>query len=225
VIEIGEDGSTVVHNRPVAAALERRRAGSGFLESSLRPRFDVTSVSSGHPEPLSSFQPLSFSTRTSTPLERTHSVSPVEFVNEEPPRQPRAAAPRAPRRAPPDIARSLQGAAAEVRLSPTLLEAVAWAESRFNQQAVSRRGARGVMQLMPGTAADLGVDANDLDANIKGGARYLKRMLELFDGDLELALAAYNAGPNAVRRHNGVPPYAETRAYVARVMNYLAAHT
>lgn len=150
------------------------------------------------------------------------SVVPVSF--QAPHRIPLpAAAPISPRRPPPPVAEALQRAAQDVALSPTLLEAVAWAESRFNHEAVSHRGARGVMQLMPGTAADLGVDASDLDANVIGGARYLKRMLDLFDGDLELALAAYNAGPSAVRRYGGVPPYRETRAYVARVMNYLAA--
>jgi soluble lytic murein transglycosylase-like protein len=127
-------------------------------------------------------------------------------------------------RAPTHIAPSLDQAGDEVALSPLLLEAVAWAESRFNPNAVSSRGAQGVMQLMPDTAAELGVDPGDPDANVRGGARYLRQMLELFDGDIELALAAYNAGPAAVRRYGGVPPFPETRAYVASVFDYMAAH-
>lgn len=134
-------------------------------------------------------------------------------------------APAAPaiRHAP--VAQALNDAGAGVELSPLLLEAVAWAESRFNTQARSSAGAIGVMQLMPGTAAALGVDPHDPTANIHGGARYLRQMLIMFDGDIERALAAYNAGPAAVRRYNGVPPYKETRAYVAAVLDYMAART
>ena len=107
-------------------------------------------------------------------------------------------------------------------LSPRLLEAVAYVESRFRHDAVSAKGAVGMMQLMPGTASELGVDPSDPAQNAQGGATYLRQMLAMFDNDLELALAAYNAGPSAVTRHNGVPPFAETRAYVAAVMEYLA---
>lgn len=127
------------------------------------------------------------------------------------------------RRAP--LAQTMSDAGAGVELSPLLIEAVAWAESRFNTQARSPAGAIGVMQLMPGTAADLGVDPHNPAQNIHGGARYLRQMLVLFNGDIELALAAYNAGPDAVRRYNGVPPYRETRAYVAAVLDYMAART
>jgi soluble lytic murein transglycosylase-like protein len=116
----------------------------------------------------------------------------------------------------------LADAGARHELSPQLLEAVAWAESRFDVDAVSPAGARGLMQLMPGTAAELGVDPASAGENARGGAAYLRRMLVMFDGDVELALAAYNAGPEAVLRHDGVPPYAETRGYVAAVMDYLA---
>jgi soluble lytic murein transglycosylase-like protein len=107
-------------------------------------------------------------------------------------------------------------------LSPSLLEAVAYVESRFRQDAVSAKGAMGMMQLMPGTARELGVDPSDPAQNAQGGATYLRQMLAMFDNDLELALAAYNAGPSAVVRHGGVPPFAETRAYVAAVLEYLA---
>ena len=98
-----------------------------------------------------------------------------------------------------------------------LLRAVAWTESRGRNDAVSPKGARGVMQLMPGTAAELGVDPRDPVANIHGGAAYLARQLATFR-DVPLALAAYNAGPGAVMRYRDVPPYAETRDYVDKIM-------
>jgi soluble lytic murein transglycosylase-like protein len=119
----------------------------------------------------------------------------------------------------------IETAGAEVKLSPRLLEAVAYVESRFNPHAVSPKGAIGVMQLMPATAAELGVDPANPQANIRGGADYLRRMVTMFGNNLELALAAYNAGPSAVLRHGGVPPYAETRAYIDAVMDYLATGT
>ncbi|HVZ99344.1 MAG TPA: lytic transglycosylase domain-containing protein [Caulobacterales bacterium] len=120
------------------------------------------------------------------------------------------------------IAPHLNDAGARAELSPALLEAVAWTESRFNARAVSPAGAVGVMQLMPGTAAALGVDPRQPEQNVRGGAAYLRAMLEEFDGDLVLALAAYNAGPAAVHRYGGVPPYSETRAFIASVLGYMA---
>ncbi len=115
---------------------------------------------------------------------------------------------------------ALAGAARAHGLSASLLEAVAWRESRGRQSAISPKGAIGVMQLMPGTAAELGVDPHDSLSNIEGGARYLRRQLDRF-GSVPLALAAYNAGPGAVLRHGGIPPYRETRAYVAAIMGRL----
>ena len=102
-------------------------------------------------------------------------------------------------------------------LSPSLLRAVAWQESRGQPSALSRKGARGVMQLMPGTAAAMGINPDDPDDNLRGGALYLRRQLDRF-GSVPLALAAYTAGPGAVARFGGVPPFRETRNYVASIM-------
>jgi soluble lytic murein transglycosylase-like protein len=104
-------------------------------------------------------------------------------------------------------------------LDPDLVLAVVAVESNFEPGAVSKKGAQGLMQLMPGTAGDLGVkDALDPATNLDGGARYLQALLKLYRGDLRKALAAYNAGPGAVARHGGVPPYRETQEYVRKVM-------
>jgi soluble lytic murein transglycosylase-like protein len=107
-------------------------------------------------------------------------------------------------------------------LSPRLIAAVVWQESRWRHDAVSNKGARGLAQLMPATARALGVDPADPRANLEGGARYLRQMLDLFDGDVERALAAYNAGPGRVMKAGGVPAIPETQAYVASIVNRLS---
>ncbi len=110
-------------------------------------------------------------------------------------------------------------------LSPALIEALVWQESRWRENAVSPVGARGLAQLMPGTARDLGVNPDDPAANLEGGARYLREQLNRFDGDLERALAAYNAGPGRVIRAGGIPRIRETHAYVAAIMGRLSSHS
>jgi soluble lytic murein transglycosylase-like protein len=109
--------------------------------------------------------------------------------------------------------------ARQYNIEPRLVQAIITVESNFNPYAISRAGAQGLMQLMPGTAARYQV-ANPFDprANIEGGIRYLKDLIHLFPGDLRHALAAYNAGEQAVQRYGGMPPYAETQQYVARVL-------
>jgi soluble lytic murein transglycosylase-like protein len=113
----------------------------------------------------------------------------------------------------------VETAAVRAGIDPALFAALVEAESGFDPGAVSSAGAQGLAQLMPGTARSLGVgDPFDPVQNADGGARYLAQMLREFGGDERLALAAYNAGPGAVRRHGGVPPFAETQKYVERVL-------
>ena len=110
-------------------------------------------------------------------------------------------------------------------LSPALIEAMVWQESRWNASARSPVGARGLAQLMPGTARDLGVDPDDPFANLEGGARYLREQMDRFDGNLEKALAAYNAGPGRVIAAGGIPRIRETQTYVSSIMGRLASHS
>lgn len=115
-------------------------------------------------------------------------------------------------------AAQITAAARAAGIPPALLAAVAWSESGFNPRATSGAGAVGLMQLMPRTAAGLGVDPRDPAQALAGGARYLAQQLAAFGGRTDLALAAYNAGPGAVRKHGGVPPYPETQNYVKTVL-------
>lgn len=131
-------------------------------------------------------------------------------------------APVPPRRiiyiSPARLAEVVESEAAANALEPDLVRAVIRAESAGDPGAVSHKGAIGLMQLMPTTAALLEVDPWDPEENVAGGTRYLRALLDRFDGDMELALAGYNAGPEVVEQYQGIPPYAETRGYVERVL-------
>jgi soluble lytic murein transglycosylase-like protein len=120
------------------------------------------------------------------------------------------------------IAELIRALAPEYRLSPDLVLAVVEAESNFNPRALSPKNAQGLMQLIPATARRFGVeDVWDPEQNLRGGMAYLRWLLDHFDGDIRLALAGYNAGEQAVRRHQGIPPYDETRNYVKRISRRL----
>ena len=113
-------------------------------------------------------------------------------------------------------------ASQKYNVEPALIKAVIKAESNFNHRAVSPKGARGLMQLMPATASSLQVqDSFHPENNIEGGVRYLRYLIKYFNGNLPLALAAYNAGENAVIRYGGIPPFRETQTYVQRVLSYV----
>ena len=118
-----------------------------------------------------------------------------------------------------EISRLITEAAEKYGVDSRLVSAIASAESNNDQSVVSPAGAVGVMQLMPSTAAELGVNPYDVKGNIDGGAKYIKKMLDSFGGDVTKAIAAYNAGPNAVKNYGGVPPYGETMQYVDKVLD------
>lgn len=118
-----------------------------------------------------------------------------------------------------DLDSIFEAASKKYNIPVSLLKSVAKTESNFNSDATSSCGAMGIMQLMPATAQSLGVsDAYDPQQNIMGGAKYLSQMLDEFDGDQHLAVAAYNAGPNSVRKYGGIPPFEETQNYVNKVL-------
>jgi soluble lytic murein transglycosylase-like protein len=123
------------------------------------------------------------------------------------------------------FAAEIDAAAKKYGVDPALLRGLIRQESNFNPNATSPAGARGLTQLMPGTAAALGVDPSVPAQAIEGGAKYLRRQLDAFGGDPAKALAAYNAGPGAVQRYGGVPPFAETQNYVRKVLAYAAEYS
>lgn len=115
----------------------------------------------------------------------------------------------------------IDDAAERYKIDPALIKAIILAESKYDHKAVSKRGAVGLMQLMPATADALGVeDMYDPVHNINAGVKYIKQLLELYNGDVELALAAYNAGSNKVKKYKGIPPYKATKTYIKKVFEY-----
>jgi hypothetical protein len=142
---------------------------------------------------------------------------PITLLNTQPSQKPVQRA--QPVQRPIDLNEVIRTASGTYRLDPDLVNSVIRAESGFNVRAVSPKGAQGLMQLMPGTASQLGVrNTFDPQANVEGGTRYLRELLERYNFDLIKALAAYNAGPRRVEQYGGVPPYYETKAYVARIV-------
>jgi soluble lytic murein transglycosylase-like protein len=122
------------------------------------------------------------------------------------------------------VRQQIQATAARYGVNGDLVDAVAWQESRYNARAKSSAGAMGVMQLMPGTARQMGVsDPHDVNQNVAGGTAYLREQLVRFGNNVPLALAAYNAGPGAVIKYGGIPPYRETQNYVRQIMGRLSA--
>ncbi|MDF2591217.1 MAG: hypothetical protein K0S75_683 [Clostridia bacterium] len=125
-----------------------------------------------------------------------------------------------------DFNEIIENAAKKYNVNSSIIKSVIKAESNFNPSVVSSAGAMGLMQLMPDTARSLGVsDSFDPVENINGGVKYLKEMLDKFGGNLELALAAYNAGPGNVTKYGGIPPFQETQNYVAKIMGYIKNRT
>jgi|HubBroStandDraft_6_1064221.scaffolds.fasta_scaffold00181_28 soluble lytic murein transglycosylase-like protein len=146
-------------------------------------------------------------------------AAPVEAVEPDPASHSELPAPAENLGQPLDLSEVVKAASGTYDLNPDLVNSVIRAESGFNVRAVSPKGAQGLMQLMPQTASELGVrDAFDPRANVDAGARYLHELLVRYNFDLVKALAAYNAGPQRVEQYGGVPPYYETRAYVARIV-------
>jgi soluble lytic murein transglycosylase-like protein len=159
-----------------------------------------------------------------TPVQKTRASLDKKTVPSAPPntasRLPKAISPATERLS---IQHAIKRAAKKYNVPSDLIQSVIRCESNFQPDALSHAGAQGLMQLMPATANDLGVtDPYDIQQNIDGGTRYLRQMLDRFEGNMEIALAAYNAGPGTVSRYGGVPPYRETQAYVEKVMRYAA---
>ncbi len=175
---------------------------------SLQPHMPLPTARYSAPQPLGpAFVP---ETRVAEPS-ADKTAPPADFNETEPPADVQA----------PPYHRHIIKASQTYQVEVALIKAVIMAESGYNPNAVSRRGAQGLMQLMPSTAKWLGVhDAFDPALNIDAGVRYLRRLLDRFDGDVQLALAAYNAGSRYVRKYGGVPPFKATHIYIKKVMKY-----
>jgi len=201
--------------KPIAAAL-----GCGMLLAAASASAEIAVMESGKILYVDKFERVDREVTlyltgggvVTVPSEIVLNVVPNEIVEEKG---------EEPERAPlfPQLDEVIAPAAEKYGIEPALVAAVIWAESSGDPNARSSRGARGLMQLMPETAKELGVTRIlDPRENVDGGTKYLRRMLDAHAGDVRVALAAYNAGPEAVRRYRGIPPYKETEEYVSRVM-------
>jgi len=212
-----ENGNSIRHEH-------RRDIGSVtrlYLGADEESFIDVPTKEIDHFEKDTSPAPLPASSSSTPPSAK--SPSPVPAVAIPTLASPRLSAPKS--RAPTEqlstqaLTDVISGSSDRYHLDPDLVNSVIHAESDFNQHARSPKGAQGLMQLMPGTASQLGVaNAYDPQANVEGGTRYLRELLERYNFDLVKALAAYNAGPQRVEQYHGVPPYYETQAYIARII-------
>ena len=204
---------------PAAAQVYRLEDGVVRVRHGSTSSTSTSTSSSATNTPIAAARHSSDSRRVS--LVAMQSAAPAQPAPDQPVSdQPAAYQPAWDRSA---AAPMLDQAAAEAGLHPALLEALVWQESRWHPGAVSRKGAIGLTQLMPGTARELGVDPRDPSANLMGGARYLRSLIDHFDGDLVKALAAYNSGVGRVERAGGVPPIAETQQYVLAILGRVTA--
>src|SRR6185503_11100483 len=209
---LGRRGRDHQLKRLVLAAALVSLAGSARAEIALLSNGMTLKVTSWRQEGDTTYLTLKDGGEVGAPSVLVQGVVPDEVVDEV------LEAPVEPGAGPRDLRALAEAAARKHRLDPALVLAVVSVESAFRPDAVSPKGAQGLMQLMPGTARSLDVaDPLDPAANIDGGTRYLGSLVSRYDGDLDKALAAYNAGPGAVDRHNGVPPYKETQGYVKKV--------
>jgi len=202
-VAVLKNGFSIVHERrEVIGDLTRlfiSADGSNFVDV---PTDDIEHFDAAPDEPPSTAPPATASRLSSAPKPAGYDAG------------------RAfPARPTTDLTQVVNEISGKYRLDPDLVNSVIKAESEFNPRAISPKGAQGLMQLMPGTASQLGVrNAFDPQANVDGGTKYLRELLEMYNFDLVKALAAYNAGPQRVERFGGVPPYYETRAYVAKIV-------
>jgi hypothetical protein len=202
-VAVLKNGFSIVHQRrEVIGELTRlyiSADGSNFVDV---PTDDIEHFEAAPDEPTSTALPASASRLSSAPKPAGYDAG--------------RAFPARPKT---DLTQVVNEISGKYRLDPDLVNSVIKAESEFNPHAISPKGAQGLMQLMPGTASQLGVrNAFDPQANVDGGTKYLRELLEMYNFDLVKALAAYNAGPQRVERFGGVPPYYETRAYVAKIV-------
>ena len=202
-VAVLKNGFSIVHERrEVIGELTRlyiSADGSNFVDV---PSDDIEHFEAAPDEPASTALPASGSRLSSAPKSAAYDAG--------------RAFPARPKT---DLSQVVNEISGKYRLDPDLVNSVIKAESEFNPHAISPKGAQGLMQLMPGTASQLGVlNAFDPQANVDGGTKYLRELLERYNFDLVKALAAYNAGPQRVERFGGVPPYYETRAYVAKIV-------